>query len=378
MISSNEKRDLLVMKLLHYFITERNYNPVVVHGIQNEIWLENMDDEFRIVRIAMGYIHNKEQLDFDNFKVSRLVRQIKLKTFTLKMKVLTLYLDLNDDVEIMNTKLNYQVRVKNENSLKKNEIINKYFSDMPSKLKFTEEGALLYQKINNDILKKNMDQSEKINDLFSPKTPIVNSLLIGIITILIILMYLLGNGATDIKTLYNFGALVKDGNPLRLFTSIFLHIGILHYLMNVWALKLLGEQVEKFYGHIKVLLIFIYSGVVGNLLSLILMDSNVISAGASGAIFGLMGAILYFAINQRTYMGEALKKEILPVIIINILLGFMVTGINMYAHIGGLIGGMLISSALGIKYKTYKFEKTNGWICSILLVIILTYLAYFM
>lgn len=378
MISSNEKRDLLVMKLLHYFITERNYNPVVVHGIQNEIWLENMDDEFRIVRIAMGYIHNKEQLDFDNFKVSRLVRQIKLKTFTLKMKVLTLYLDLNDDVEIMNTKLNYQVRVKNENSLKKNEIINKYFSDMPSKLKFTEEGALLYQKINNDILKKNMDQSEKINDLFSPKTPIVNSLLIGIITILIILMYLLGNGATDIKTLYNFGALVKDGNPLRLFTSIFLHIGILHYLMNVWALKLLGEQVEKFYGHIKVLLIFIYSGVVGNLLSLILMDSNVISAGASGAIFGLMGAILYFAINQRTYMGEALKKEILPVIIINILLGFMVTGINMYAHIGGLIGGMLISSALGIKYKTSKFEKTNGWICSILLVIILTYLAYFM
>lgn len=378
MISSNEKRDLLVMKLLHYFITERNYNPVVVHGIQNEIWLENMDDEFRIVRIAMGYIHNKEQLDFDNFKVSRLVRQIKLKTFTLKMKVLTLYLDLNDDVEIMNTKLNYQVRVKNENSLKKNEIINKYFSDMPSKLKFTEEGALLYQKINNDILKKNMDQSEKINDLFSPKTPIVNSLLIGIITILIILMYLLGNGATDIKTLYNFGALVKDGNPLRLFTSIFLHIGILHYLMNVWALKLLGEQVEKFYGHIKVLLIFIYSGVIGNLLSLILMDSNVISAGASGAIFGLMGAILYFAINQRTYMGEALKKEILPVIIINILLGFMVTGINMYAHIGGLIGGMLISSALGIKYKTSKFEKTNGWICSILLVIILTYLAYFM
>lgn len=378
MISSNEKRDLLVMKLLHYFITERNYNPVVVHGIQNEIWLENMDNEFRIVRIAMGYIHNKEQLDFDNFKVSRLVRQIKLKTFTFKMKVLTLYLDLNDDVEIMNTKLNYQVRVKNESSLKKNEIINKYFSDMPSKLKFTEEGALLYQKINNDILKKNMDQSEKINDLFSPKTPIVNSLLIGIITILIILMYLLGNGATDIKTLYNFGALVKDGNPLRLFTSIFLHIGILHYLMNVWALKLLGEQVEKFYGHIKVLLIFIYSGVIGNLLSLILMDSNVISAGASGAIFGLMGAILYFAINQRTYMGEALKKEILPVIIINILLGFMVTGINMYAHIGGLIGGMLISSALGIKYKTSKFEKTNGWICSILLVIILTYLAYFM
>ena len=119
-MTTSEKRDLLVMKFLHYFITERNYNPVVVHGIQNEIWLENMDDEFRIVRIVMGYIHNEEQLEFDNFKVARLVRQIKLKTFTLKMKTLTLYLDLNDDVKITNTKLNYQVRVKNENSLKKN------------------------------------------------------------------------------------------------------------------------------------------------------------------------------------------------------------------------------------------------------------------
>lgn len=375
---TREKRDLLVMKFLHYFITEKNYNPVVVHGIQNEIWLENMDAEFRIVRIVMNYIHNKEQLDFDNFKVKRMVKQIKLKTFTLKMKVLTLYLDLNDNVLLEDNKLNYQVRVKNENSLKKNETIKNSFPDMSSKLKFTEEGSLLYQKINNDILKKNMDQSEKINDLFSPKKPVVTNILIAIITILMLLMYLFGNGSTNIKTLYDFGALVKDGNMLRLLTSIFLHIGILHYLMNTWALKLLGEQVEKFYGHVKTLLIFVYSGVIGNLLSLILMDDGVISAGASGAIFGLMGAILYFAINQRTYMGEALKREILPVIIINLMLGFLVPGINMYAHLGGFVSGMLISSALGIKYKTSKFEKINGIICSVILVIMLVFLAYFM
>ena len=79
MSTSREKRDLLVMKLLHYFITEKNYNPVVVHGIQNEIWLENMDSDIRIVRIVMGYIHNKEQLDFDDFKVTRLVKQIKME-----------------------------------------------------------------------------------------------------------------------------------------------------------------------------------------------------------------------------------------------------------------------------------------------------------
>ena len=95
---NQEKKDLMVMKFLHYFITQKNYNPVIVHGVQNEIWLENMDSDIRIIRIVMGYIHNKEQLDFDNFKVGRLTKQIKLKTFTFKMKVLTLYLDLNDDL----------------------------------------------------------------------------------------------------------------------------------------------------------------------------------------------------------------------------------------------------------------------------------------
>ena len=190
-------------------------------------------------------------------------------------------------------------------------------------------------------------------------------------------MSLLGNGSTDTKTLYLFGALVKDGSPIRILTSIFLHAGLIHYLMNAYALILLGKQVENFYGHLKTLIIFIFSGVVGNLLSLILMADNAISAGASGAIFGLMGALLYFAINQRTYMAEALKKEILPVIIINLLLGFMVTGINMYAHIGGLIGGMLAAIFVGIKYKTTKFEKINGFIASILLVVILVFFIYF-
>ena len=69
MQTPKEKQDLLVMKLLHYFITKQNYNPVIVHGIENEIWLENMDSEFRLVRIVMNYIHNEEQLNFKSIKV---------------------------------------------------------------------------------------------------------------------------------------------------------------------------------------------------------------------------------------------------------------------------------------------------------------------
>lgn len=376
-MSMQEKKDLLVMKFLHYFITKKNYNPVVVHGIQNEIWLENLNSDIKLVRLVLGYVHNKEQLDFDLFKTKRLTKQIRFKTFSFNMKVMTFYLDINEDIKLESLNNYFFINSNKETLLKKDLVVKKYFPDMVDNLKFTEEGSKLFEKINSDILKKNMEESEKINELFTPKKPFITYILIGVISILFILMYLLGNGSEDIPTLYKFGALVKDNNIIRLIVSIFLHIGVIHLIMNIWALKLLGEQTEKFYGHIKMLIIFLYSGVIGNLLSVILMNDNTISAGASGAIFGLMGAILYFSLNQRTYMAEALRKEILPVIIINIMLGFMISGINMYAHIGGLIGGMLISNALGIKYRTSKFEKTNGIICSIILVAILTYIAYF-
>ena len=195
--------------------------------------------------------------------------------------------------------------------------------------------------------------------------------------VIFIMMYLIGNGSLDTYTLYNFGALVKNKEYFRVLTSIFLHIGVLHLLMNAYSLYILGKQVESFYGHIKTFIIFILSGICGNLLSIILMNSNTISAGASGAIFGLMGALLYFAYNQRTYMADALKREILPVLIINLLFTFSIPSINMFAHIGGLIGGIIISNAVGIKYKTSSFEKKNGILASIILFGLLIYFAYF-
>ena len=72
-------KDIMVLKLLHYFITEQNYSPVIVHGVQNEIWLENMDSEYKIVRIVSNYILNDEQMNFDIFKTKRIVKSIKRK-----------------------------------------------------------------------------------------------------------------------------------------------------------------------------------------------------------------------------------------------------------------------------------------------------------
>jgi len=368
-------KDLLVMKLIHYFITNKNYKPVLVHGINNEVWLENMDSNIKIIRIVTNYIHNSEQLNFDEYKLNKLVRQIKIKTFTLNLKTMSFYIDINEDLKLENTNNNLKINALDEKTIFSNDDVLKYFNDIKNDFKYTEDDNLIYQKINNDILKKNLSDTEKINDLFTPKKPIVTNILMVIMSIIFALMYLLGSGSLNIKTLINFGALINDGNIIRVISSIFLHIGIIHFLCNMYSLRLIGSKVESFYGHFKYLIIFIYSGIIGNLLSLVLLGNNNVSAGASGSIFGLMGALLYFALNQRTYMQDALRREIIPIIILNLFISFT-PGINLYAHVGGLIGGIIISTALGIKYKSSKVEKVNGTIVSIVLFAILFYMSF--
>ena len=63
-----DDKNKIVMKLLHYFITEKNYNPIILQGVENEIWLENLSEDYKVVRIVSGHIHNDEQYDFDKFK----------------------------------------------------------------------------------------------------------------------------------------------------------------------------------------------------------------------------------------------------------------------------------------------------------------------
>ena len=92
--------DLLIMNLVHYFITEKNYNPVILHGITDEIWLENLDEDYKIIRIVSHYIHNNEQLSFDKFKLRKIIGNLKKKTFCIKMPTVSIYTNLGDGVEL--------------------------------------------------------------------------------------------------------------------------------------------------------------------------------------------------------------------------------------------------------------------------------------
>lgn len=374
------KNDELVMSLVHYFITEENYTPIVVKGVKDEIWLENLDGPYRIIRINSNYIHNDEQYKFDLFKTKKVVEQIKKKTLSLSMNTLNIFLNLGDNVHLG------EEEEKNISSIKftgidevlKDKNIIKVFPNIKDKLIKDKEGIDLIVNVTNDINAKTVEENRVFTKIFEPKKMIITPILIAICILVFIAMYIWGNGSEDAVTLLLFGAnfrgLVQAGEVWRLVTSMFLHIGLIHLVVNMYSLLIIGKQLESFLGKWKFLIVYLGSGILGSLLSVVVHSS--ISAGASGAIFGLLGSLLYFGYHYRLYLGTVLKTQVIPIIIINLLIGFMVPGIDNFAHIGGLVGGYLLTMILGVPGKTKKSDRINGSIVLILLVAFLCYMLF--
>lgn len=373
-------KDIIMFKLAHYFITEKDYNPIIMHGINDEIWLENLKEDYKVIRLVGHYIHNNEQMNFDKFKVNKIVKNIKRKTFSFKMDILNIYIDLGDNVDLTKTENNsMNFFVKNTKDLK-NVGLMEIFPDIVEKTKFDENGLELMVKITDDINKKNAKNSVEHMSVFEKKLPVITYAIIAICIIVYISMSIFGNGSYDNLTLINFGAnldiLVKQGQIYRLLTCAFVHIGLFHLIFNMYALYVIGPQVESFFGKAKFIFIYAISAIAASLLSLA-FNHNIICAGASGAIFGLLGSILYFGYHYRIYLGNVVKSQIVPIIVLNLLLGFMLSGIDNFGHIGGLIGGVLATMAIGVPHKSNKSQIINGWILLSIYMAFIIYLGFF-
>ncbi|MBQ3511916.1 MAG: rhomboid family intramembrane serine protease [Bacilli bacterium] len=374
-----DDKNIMAMKLLHYFITEKNYNPIILQGVEDEIWLENLQEDYQVVRIVSGYIHNNEQFDFDKFKTKRIMNKIKRKTLSIfKMNVASFFLNLSDNVDLKdaNTKNSICIRLKEDTDLNKNEVAKKAFPDLKKKLKFTEKGTELFMKITGDINKHNQEDARKVEKVFRSKFPMVTYMLIAINIICFLVPAFFSESNNVILDFCVHGPSIRYGQYYRLLTGTFLHTGIMHLAFNCYALYVLGSQLESFLGKAKYIVIYLVSAIFGSLFSMT-FNGDTASIGASGAVFGLMGALLYFGYHYRVYLGNVIKSQILPLVVINLLIGFLTTGVDNAAHIGGLVGGAMITMALGVKNKSSWFEEVNGCIITILFMAFTIYMAFF-
>jgi rhomboid protease GluP len=168
--------------------------------------------------------------------------------------------------------------------------------------------------------------------------------------ILIFILMTFAGGSENQSTLLAFGAklneLIKDGEVWRFVTPIFLHIGFLHLAFNSYALWIVGPQVEKLYGGPRFLLLYVLTGIAGVAASY-LYHPETLSAGASGAIFGLFGVLLVFSIKYRksipSFFSQALGKGMLMTLGINLVIGWNIRGIDLAAHVGGLLAGCALA-----------------------------------
>jgi len=367
-ISINNK-DEIIMRLVHYFVTVENYQPIIVNGVRNEIWLENLDAPYRIIRINSNYIHNEDQFTFDSLKIKNVIKQIKRKTLSFKVKTLNILLDLNDDVNLESEKGIETFKISSIKDVRKDQGLAGIFPKLKTFTLNKGDNLDLIVKITNDINSKTEEDNQQYEKVFKPKPVILTKVLIT----LNVIMYILTVGSPEL-----FGLLVLDpeavraGEYYRLITAAFLHGNIFHIFVNMYALYILGTQVETFLGRIKFVSIYLVSALTGSMMSVIITNS--LSVGASGAIFGLLGALAYFGYHYRLYLGDALKNQIIPIILINLVIGFTIPMIDNAAHIGGLIGGIFIAMAVGLSGKKEQVARINGIVISVIYIMFLTYL----
>lgn len=213
------------------------------------------------------------------------------------------------------------------------------------------ENEILASKIDNVLeYKKSIDMENK-----SIKSSKITNVLIALNVIMYIITALLSGNIvdSDVRVLLVLGANERDlvfaGQYFRLITSMFLHGGIVHLLVNMYSLNAIGPAIEKIYGKYKYISIYFFGGIISSIFSCIFTRG--VSIGASGAIFALLGAILIVAVKTKDTYGKGMLKEILSVVILNIVIGLSTPNIDNFAHIGGLLGGSFLAAVL------YKKER---------------------
>ena len=153
--------------------------------------------------------------------------------------------------------------------------------------------------------------------------------------------------------------------PWRLVTSLFLHIGFMHLLFNMFALYYFGQVAERMFGAVNFLALFLLSGVGGNLLnnylglhSVMAGEPPIISAGASGGIMGIGMALLVTALTKTSFNNFALNfRSLLIVMAINLSYGFLVGGIDNASHVGGAIIGGLLGMVYVMQYRVIRQQQ---------------------
>lgn len=384
------KEDYLYWTIAKQFIIDRKYRIINMTQDQNEIWLENIRDKqipiVRLKRIDMdwsNWLRRDIQLTGSNGN------RVKKAFYKRSLEVLNVYVTGYPPVDSYQDALDTPLFIEKDNITVRSHLIvgsNLKESYQPLFELFNtnifgnvKEEYDIYEieNLKKYVLTQALQEAKKESQLLQTGKPLFSYVFLALQIIVFLLMELRG-GSQNPFVLIEFGAkfnpFIIEGEWWRLFTPMFLHIGLLHLLMNSLALYYLGPTVEKIYGRTRFLFIYLFAGFLGSLASFIFSPN--LAAGASGAIFGCFGALLFFGIIHPQTFFRTMGMNVILLLVFNLALGFLVTSIDNAGHIGGLIGGFLASGIVHLPKKKKPLQQLGILAGTILLTLIAIYFGF--
>lgn len=358
--------DYLFWRLAHFFIYDKEYRIIQLSQNQKELWLEKRENKHaQIIRLL------RHDLDWSNWMQQDIERTaangegIRKQITRSELNVYNIYVSAYPPVD------DYEFRIEQpyvHPVSKKTNVMSTIIDNTTYQQKIHQLTALFgspmvisdeslgnveeMEQLRKEALTTAVHREKKERALFDFGKPLFTYIFMAAQILMFIVLEIFG-GSTSSAILIKFGAkfnpLILEGEWWRFITPMFLHIGFAHLAMNTLALFYVGTAVERIFGRLRFLFIYIIAGFGGTLASFIFSPN--ISAGASGAIFGCFGALLYFGMIYPKLFFRTMGLNIFIVLAINLAFGYTVPGIDNAGHIGGLIGGFLATGIVHFPKK---------------------------
>ncbi|NRD80753.1 rhomboid family intramembrane serine protease [Bacillus sp. BRMEA1] len=353
--------------LAHTFINDHGYRMIQLFENQKELWLEKLENrDAPIIRMLLHNIDWSNAMQRDIEFTAANGENVRKQLNRNKLHMINIYISELPPVD------EYEYRLAKPYLFSeggRTEVSSFLFSkDM-----YEKEMERLSERLGKKIFIPVQDHSyldeevetlkratleQAVNRIKDERAILMNSkpfftYVFIFINAAVFLLEQLNGGSTNSLTLVRFGAKVNDliyeGEWWRFITPIFLHIGFLHLVMNTLALYYLGVTVERIFGNIRFPFIYLFAGFTGVLASFLF--SNSLSVGASGAIYGCFGALLYFGATFPKLFFRTMGTNLFVVLGINLIFSFSAAGIDSAGHIGGLVGGFLAAGIIHFPKK---------------------------
>ncbi|MDT0109250.1 rhomboid family intramembrane serine protease [Listeria booriae] len=360
-------------RLTNYFLVEEGYRLIHLHEKKQELWLDNPAQKKRpVIRIQMKELSWANVVERDIEQVMRVCEDLRKQMGRLKLPLINIYITPFAPVGDISEWFDKPLQSDNEkislnNILIDKEAANAQLPDLEASLDIPagtfhvpediDEAAVVRERsqvINYITAKVSEEQVQARKE-----KPYVTYVLLAIQIAVFLIMTFTGGTSNNTYNLVRWGAkfnpLIYAGEWWRFITPMFIHIGLLHLLMNSVVLYIIGPMAEKLYGKWRYALIYFISGITGVVASFV-FNVNV-SAGASTAIFGIFGALLYLVVLKPHIYARSLGISIAGLVVVNLVVDLFSQGIDLAGHIGGLVGGFLIAGALSMPNQYFHWRR---------------------